>query len=834
MSYKSRINFYLKKTRPVLIGIDITKYLLALLVLIFGWHFFVSWVIGTNVRPLHSRLLNNPEYATPKLVYQLIFQTASVLLVFWLLTILKNFIAFTVLRNKDGHAERMAAVAETRKLPKYPYTRESFAIILGELQDRDGSRVPNEKNPAMEPRWLIIPEEPLYTGFFVTGAIGSGKTESAAKPMLRQMIGHRRMVQVKKGNGIIEMPYVWSGLVTDEKGDFCSITQQICKEWGREKDFIRIAPEGYWKWNPIYNPGLPTWTTANILQKLLKRFNKGRQGNDPFWETSAASLLKDYITLMEDAEGYYSINDYLKVLINQNLQDELHDKAVAKWEHRDDYRFKEIMDRMARIQNRRDEYGPNLLGSINAVSKAGLDLFEVRETRATFSPTFEEYYTGPCSPWPRRVPKNDAEKALFAEQEEKGLILPKPDIFTGFDTNLENGTIVGLDMPKTRFYEAATFMQIALKSMFQTSIFRRDTKDSNGNLIIPYQFGEDIGYAPAFIFADECQESADPEDQNFMAQCRSKKACCVWLTQSHTSIIAAMGQGQKENADAFFQNTKNHIYFQQSDLESMQKIEKEVGTKDVTKISHSISESGQKTNLDLVSGTFTHEGGMSISETQNTNLEEKPFFEIETLKQIPVFSAVVVTSMGSQILPATLVYMRPTFLFPDLYTTPEKPCLIYPDLTIEDSWWNWPEELKKSVTLETIPQEIKWEGFKTRKGVKTGPIEERADNLSGFLAEPMLADPQLDEASLTTIAEEPIATAPASANSALNKTNDAPTMVKPVTPASATSAPEKAKQPKSDYKTKLAAKITANEQARQEKQQNKLLAAFNNAVNKYG
>jgi hypothetical protein len=36
---------------------------------------------------------------------------------------------------------------------------ESFAIVLGELQDRDGTRVPNDRSPELVPRWLLPPKE---------------------------------------------------------------------------------------------------------------------------------------------------------------------------------------------------------------------------------------------------------------------------------------------------------------------------------------------------------------------------------------------------------------------------------------------------------------------------------------------------------------------------------------------------------------------------------------------------------------------------------------------------------------------------------------------------
>ena len=522
MKHTDRLKNYLKGTQPILIAIDVIKVFAVAWALFFSYDYICQLAHSDRfMLPFHRRLLFNPDYATSGTVYYWIVTIGGVATTLWLFTVLKNFVKYSVLRvAKTSQAREELSHDKREHLPPYPYDRESFAVVIAELQDRDGKRVPNGKNPDLLPRWLLLPDKALYTGVLVTGGIGSGKTASVAEPMLHQMIGHERDVPYRIGTELGTAKYRWSGLVTDEKGDFCTMTERICREWGREKDFIKISPEGYWKWNAIYNPNKPTWASGYTLSRIIKRFNKGASGSDPFWETAPVELLMDYLTLIDDAEGYYSISTYLQVLISTADQDLYHQRALERWSS-DPKRLLEINRRWKRIQGRRTDLGTNLMGSLQACAKAGLSLFDYPVIRETFSPTAEEYFTGPCCPWPKRIPRDETEKTLFDQQHETGILLPKENIFTGFDSALDYGKIVALNMPKTKYMNAAVFCQIAKKAAWEESVLRRDTRDSEGNLLVPPRFGKQIGYCPTFLFADECQESVDPEDQNFMAQCRS-------------------------------------------------------------------------------------------------------------------------------------------------------------------------------------------------------------------------------------------------------------------------------------------------------------------------
>ena len=74
---------------------------------------------------------------------------------------------------------------------------------------------------------------------------------------------------------------------------------------------------------------------------------------------------------------------------------------------------------------------------------AGIDMFRFPELRHTFCPTKEEY---------------------FERDPERNVLRPRANVFTGFDQCLDYGRIVGLEMPKSVYFDAAVCIQVALKA----------------------------------------------------------------------------------------------------------------------------------------------------------------------------------------------------------------------------------------------------------------------------------------------------------------------------------------------------------------------------------
>ena len=578
MSLTHRAHIYIKETPRPAIVVDVVRVLaivgsplLACLLL--------RWVATTDlfIAPVHRRLYCHPSYVAAGITYRCFLTAAVALNAAWSLRALRNFVVITVARTLPR--EFSPDDEQKLRLPPWPYRRESFAVILGELQDRDGLRVPNQRSPHLKPRWLILPELSLYTGVLVTGGVGSGKTSAVAYPALRQLLGFRREVPVRRRDGTTGMEaWTFSGLIMDEKGDFTRAATEYAQEWDRADDIIRICPGGKWIWNVIYNPNLPAWAVAYQLGWILRNFNRGAAGSDPFWENAPKELVTDYLGLLEDAQGYYTLFDYLETLVDDEHQNALHERAMRRFE-KDSSKVEEIERRWKSIMKRRDDMSVNLRGSLEACARAGIDMFRFPELRRTFCPTKEEY---------------------FERDPVRNVLRPRSNVFTGFDQALDYGRIVGLEMPKQVYFDAAVFVQVALKAQWQDAVLRREAIASDGSLLMPPRFGERIGYCPTFLMADEAQQSATPKDAEFKAVCRSKRASMWELTQSHGSIKGAFGQTNATHAATYFQNSMTHVYLRQSDIDSMKIIQEECGKKLVQKTSLVIIEGGAVSELSYV------------------------------------------------------------------------------------------------------------------------------------------------------------------------------------------------------------------------------------------
>ena len=695
---------YFRSAHPLLLAFDVMRVFAFLSAPVVGLLLF-RWLAGSDlvVAPVHRRLWCNPAYAGAGSFYKVFVATTFLLTAAWVLSSVRTFLRFTLTRT-GRELQRRDPAAQKLPLPAWPYSRESFALILGELQDRDGTRVPNERSPGLKPRWLTLPELSLYTGVFVSGGIGSGKTSAVAYPALRQLLGFRRPVRVRGRDGTVrEEEWKFSGLVLDEKGDFTRAADQYAAEWGRADDIIRIAPGGRWIWNVIYNPNIPTWAVAYQLGWILKKFNKGASGGDPFWEQAPKELVTEYLGLLDDAEGYYTLFDYLETLIDDSKQDALHHKALAR-HGRDPDKIEEIERRWKAIDRRRNEMSVNLRGALEACAKAGIDMFRYPELRRTFCPTREEYF------------ELDASGQFYR---------PRANVFVGFDQVLDYGKIVGLEMPKQIYFDAAIFVQVCLKSQWQDSILRREGIGSDGKLLAPPRFGEKVGYCPTFLFADEAQQSATPKDAEFKAVCRSKRASMWELTQSHGSIKGAFGPQKAADANTYFQNSMTHIYLRQSDPDSMKIIQEECGKKLVQKTSLAITEGGSSSELSYVQGGIVHQG-IGVSATKTVATEEKPFVELDELKALPNNVAVVLASNGDRTLPASMTYLRPLWVFRK-----------HPTLPIETPWLDWPPELRATYDLDSIPQELSWGGWDMTEPLEEDAIVPAEQRLGRFLQRPL-------------------------------------------------------------------------------------------------
>lgn len=112
-----------------------------------------------------------------------------------------------------------------------------------------------------------------------------------------------------------------------------------------------------------------------------------------------------------------------------------------------------------------------------------------------------------------------------------------------------------------------------------------------------------------------------------------------------------------------------------------------------------VTEGGRTSDLTYVQGGFVNQG-LAMSSSRMVTAEEKPFVELDELKHMPNNVALVCASAGEKTLPARFMFLRPLWVFQ-----------AYPDPLVETPWADWPEALRRTYDLETLPQAVIWTGW---------------------------------------------------------------------------------------------------------------------------
>ena len=153
-------------------------------------------------------------------------------------------------------------------LPDWPTSPADDApsLVVGELHH------PTAPSESAQPSWLVIPEKGLYTGVLVVGAVGTGKTTACMYPFARQLLSWRADDASRRAGA----------LVLEVKGDFCHQVRSILADADRGDDYLEIGLGGSWRWNPLDDPLLDSYSMAYGVASLINQlFGKSRE---PFWQ----------------------------------------------------------------------------------------------------------------------------------------------------------------------------------------------------------------------------------------------------------------------------------------------------------------------------------------------------------------------------------------------------------------------------------------------------------------------------------------------------------------------------------------------------------------------
>ena len=138
---------------------------------------------------------------------------------------------------------------------------------------------------APDPSWFTIPERGLYTGVLICGAIGSGKTSACMRPFARQLLGWHAGDRRRRA----------AGLVLEVKGDFCHQVRAVLEDAGRAEDYVELGLGGRWRWNPLSDHRLDSYSLAYTIVTLINQlFGRSKE---PSWQQAYVNLVRWIIEL---------------------------------------------------------------------------------------------------------------------------------------------------------------------------------------------------------------------------------------------------------------------------------------------------------------------------------------------------------------------------------------------------------------------------------------------------------------------------------------------------------------------------------------------------------
>jgi type IV secretory pathway TraG/TraD family ATPase VirD4 len=148
---------------------------------------------------------------------------------------------------------------------------------------------------------------------------------------------------------------------------------------------------------------------------------------------------------------------------------------------------------------------------------------------------------------------------------------------------LYSGTIVIMNMPVHEYNDAGKFAQVLFKTVVQRMLERRSDLD---------RANRDAA-RPIFLWADEAQFFATPQDTMFQTTARSSRVATVYMTQNLPNYYDAFGadSGGRDRAKKLLGAFGIKIFHANGDLETNDYAERLFGKHHVWRESHGTNES---------------------------------------------------------------------------------------------------------------------------------------------------------------------------------------------------------------------------------------------------
>jgi hypothetical protein len=564
-------------------------------------------------------------------------------------------------------------------LPPYPAPqhRQDLFLVLGEQHHRTTT------GRAPTPRWLTIPERGLYTGLFVVGAIGSGKTSACMYPYVEQLLAYRADDPLRKA----------AGLILEVKGDFCREARDILARHGRADDYVEVSLDSPYRYNPLHND-LDAYALAYGIATLMT--NLFGRGKEPFWQQASTNLVKFVILLHQTLDDYVTLFQVYEHVINA-------DKLRTRIDEGE--RHFRAQHRRIVVDKREHLFTAALRGWAWHDDETGT------QTWAEWSPDLEDALRAAAVPWQLaqatapatwadKVAQFEAVKRWFEddwmriEPKLRTSIIEGVSVFLSlFDDNprvkhtfcpprdlydparnpdgrfgtplpplgelIEQGKIIALNFPIAMNPGLARALGTMLKQDFQRAVLNRVHRADP-------ESSHDL--RPVLFVCDEYQafattgENEPSGDEKFFALARQARCVPMVATQSISSLRSTL---QGEAWRTLLQSLRTKIFLTLSDDFSAQMAADLCGKIERLKPGYTITEAGQDARVSMLTGRpAAHRTTVSAAKTYS--LQYEYVFQPKVFAELQNAQAIVLPYDGLNPQPPTYCYLKPHYLDPQV------------------------------------------------------------------------------------------------------------------------------------------------------------------------
>jgi hypothetical protein len=574
-------------------------------------------------------------------------------------------------------ASRLGAARTPQLLPPYPApgAREDLDLVLGEQHHavRPGR--------ATEPRWLVLPEQGLYTGMVIIGAIGTGKTSACMYPYVEQLLAYQAKDPAHK----------IGGLVLEVKGDFCQHVRAMLERYDRADDYVEVSLDSPYRYNPLHND-LDAYALAYGIATLMT--NLYGHGKEPFWQQASTNLVKFVILLHQVLDGYVTLFQVYEHAINPDkLQRRITEGEV---------RFAAQERRV--IVAKLDVWGSSFAGTSEwhegaangtmwavaqpelqtALMAAGIAF----KTESTASPDLQD-----------RIAKFEAVKRWFEddwmrmEPKLRTSIVEGVSVFLSlFDDNprvkhvfcppksvydtppaagaqdvplppmadlIEQGKVIALNFPIAMNPGLSRAIGTMLKQDFQRAVLNRIPAMSRPSA----KPGRSV-----FFVCDEYQafattgENEPSGDEKFFSLARQARCIPIVATQSISSLRSTLSG---ESWRTLLQGLRTKIFLSLSDDFSARMAADLCGKAERLTPGYTLTESGQDAGVSVLTGrAAAHRSSVSASKRYTVAIDY--VFQPSAFASLRNAQAIVLRYDGRNPHPATYCYLKPYYLEPQI------------------------------------------------------------------------------------------------------------------------------------------------------------------------